>query len=213
MAAYFSGGHVVVVPNVKNMGANLSGKHVVIVVANEFEDIELLYPLLRLSEEGAEILVVPLPVGFHPRPYFDGKPVTGRFGTPVPIPVMPEGKRHRIGKLEDLDRETIDCLLFPGGFSPDYVRRDKKVLELVRLSFEQGKVIAAICHGPWVLISAGIVRGKRATGHFAVRDDLVNAGAEFVDQPVVRDGNMITSRAPNDLPEFCQEIIRALAAG
>ncbi len=111
---------------------------------------------------------------------------------------------------EDLDRESIDCLLFPGGFSPDYVRRDQRLLALVRSSFEQGKVVAAICHGPWVLISAGIVRNKSASGHLAVRDDLLNAGAEFVDQPVVRDGNMITSRAPNDLPEFYQEIIAAL---
>lgn len=193
------------------MSNTLSGKQVAIIIANEFEDIELLYPMLRLSEEGAGILVIPLEVGFHPRPYFQGKPVTGRFGTPVPIPVMPEGRRHRIGKLDDLRPSSIDCLLFPGGFSPDYVRRDQKVLELVRHCHEQGKVVAAICHGPWVLISAGIMRGKRATSHIAVRDDLLNAGAEFVDQPVVRDGNIVTSRMPNDLPEFCQEIIRALA--
>ena len=190
----------------------LSGKKVVIIVANEFEDIELLYPLLRLSEEGAQIVVVPVQMGFHPRPYFEGKPVTGRFGHTVPIPVMPEGKRYTIGKVEDLNASEIDCLLFPGGFSPDYLRRRQDVLDLVRSCHQRGKVLAAICHAPWVLISAGIMAGKRATSHIAVRDDLINAGAKFEDLPVVRDGNLITSRTPNDLPEFCLEIIHALQA-
>jgi protease I len=193
------------------MTEQLSGKKVVIIVANEFEDIELLYPLLRLSEEGAQIVVVPVQMGFHPRPYFEGKPVTGRFGHTVPIPVMPEGKRYTIGKVEDLTASEIDCLLFPGGFSPDYLRRRQDVLDLVRDCHQQGKVLAAICHAPWVLISAGVLAGKRATSHIAVRDDLINAGAKFEDLPVVRDGNLITSRAPNDLPEFCQAIIQAIA--
>ncbi len=194
------------------MSPKLTGKRVVMVVANEFEDIELLYPLLRLSEEGAEIIVVPLAMGFHPRPIMPGKPVTGRFGHPVPIPVMPEGKRYRVGKIEELTSDNVDCLLFPGGFSPDYVRRDRATLELVRACHARGKVVAAICHAPWILISAGIVKGKRATGLSAVRDDLVNAGAEYVDEPVVCDGNIITSRAPNDLPEFCGAIIAALGS-
>jgi len=192
------------------MSEKLAGKRVVIIVANEFEDIELLYPLLRLSEEGAEIIVVPVQMGIHPRPYLDNKPVTGRFGHPVPIPVMPEGRRYRIGKIEGLDADQIDCVLLPGGFSPDYVRRHKGALDLVRQCHQRGKLLAAICHAPWVLISAGIMAGRRATGLIAVRDDLINAGAEYVDEPAVRDGNIITSRAPNDLPEFCQEIIKAL---
>jgi protease I len=193
------------------MAGKLLGKKVVIIVANEFEDIELLYPLLRLSEEGAEISVVPVPMGFHPRPYLEGKPVTGRFGHPVPIPVMPEGRRYRIRAIGELSVDDIDCILIPGGFSPDYLRRHEETLNLVRQCHQRGKLLAAICHGPWVLISAKIMTGKRATGLVAVRDDLMNAGAEFVDAPVVRDGNIITSRAPNDLPDFCQEIINALA--
>jgi protease I len=193
------------------MAGKLLDKKVVIIVANEFEDIELLYPLLRLSEEGAEISVVPVPMGFHPRPYLEGKPVTGRFGHPVPIPVMPEGRRYRIRAFGELSVDDIDCILIPGGFSPDYLRRHEETLNLVRQCHQRGKLLAAICHGPWVLISAKIMTGKRATGLVAVRDDLMNAGAEFVDAPVVRDGNIITSRAPNDLPDFCQEIINALA--
>lgn len=193
------------------MAGKLSGKRVVIVVAHEFEDIELLYPILRLSEEGAEIMVVPVKDGLHPRPALEDKPVTGRFGHTVPIPVMTEGYRYTVGRLEDLNVDEIDCLLFPGGYSPDALRLHQGTLELVRRCYRQGKLVAAICHGPWVLISAGIIRGKRATGYAAVRDDLINAGAQFEDVPAVRDGNVITGRVPDDLPEFCQEIIEALS--
>ena len=194
------------------MIGKLTGKKVVIIVAQEFEDVELLYPVLRLSEEGAEIVVVPVNEGLHPRPYVEGKPVTGRFGHPVPIPVMAEGNRYRVSRFEELKAAEIDCVLFPGGYSPDALRLHAGTLELVRECHRQGKLLAAICHGPWVLISAGIMEGKRATGYIAVRDDLVNAGAEFVDVPAVRDGNIVTGRVPDDLPEFCQEIIMALAS-
>jgi protease I len=193
------------------MIGKLTGKKVVIIVAQEFEDVELLYPVLRLSEEGAEIVVVPVNEGLHPRPYVEGKPVTGRFGHPVPIPVMAEGNRYRVSRFEELIAAEIDCVLFPGGYSPDALRLHAGTLELVRECHRQGKLLAAICHGPWVLISAGIMEGKRATGYIAVRDDLVNAGAEFIDVPAVRDGNILTGRVPDDLPEFCQEIIMALA--
>lgn len=194
------------------MIGKLSGKKVVIIVAQEFEDVELLYPVLRLSEEGAEIVVVPVNEGLHPRPSLTGKPVTGRFGHPVPIPVMAEGNRYRISRIEELQAAEIDCVLFPGGYSPDALRLHPATLELVRACHRRGKLLAAICHGPWVLISAGIMEGKRATAYIAVRDDLVNAGAEFVDVPAVRDGNIVTGRVPDDLPEFCQEIILALGA-
>jgi protease I len=194
------------------MAGQLIGKKVVIIVAHEFEDVELLYPVLRLNEEGAEIVVVPVSEGLHPRPYVKEKPVTGRFGHPVPIPVMAEGNRYKISKVEELSAVEIDCLLFPGGYSPDVLRLHAGTLELVRECHRRGKLLAAICHGPWVLISAGVMGGKRATGYVAVRDDLVNAGADFVDVPAVRDGNIITGRVPDDLPEFCQEIIKALSA-
>lgn len=194
------------------MTERLSDKRVAIIVADEFEDVELLYPLLRLSEEGADIVVVPVRGGLHPRPYVEDKPVTGRFGHTVPIPVMGEGERYNLTTIEELSVDDVDCLLLPGGYSPDVLRLHEGTLDLVREFNQRGKLLAAICHGPWVLISAGIIKGKRATGYRAVRDDLVNAGAEFVDVPAVRDGNIITGRVPNDLPEFCQEIIEALAA-
>ena len=193
------------------MAEKLTGKNVVIIVAHEFEDVELLYPVLRLSEEGAEIVVVPVREGLHPRPHIEGKPVTGRFGHPVPIPVMAEGNRYSISSVGELSAAEIDCLLFPGGYSPDVLRLHAETLELVRECHRQGKLLAAICHGPWVLISAGVIGGKRATGYVAVRDDLVNAGADFVDVPAVRDDNIVTGRVPDDLPEFCQEIIKALS--
>jgi len=194
------------------MARKLSGKKVAIIVAHEFEDVELLFPLLRLSEEGAEILVAPVREGLHPRPYVEGKLVTGRFGHTVPIPVMAEGNRYSLTTVEELSADTVDCLLFPGGYSPDALRLHEGTLDLVREYHRQGKLLAAICHGPWVLISAGLMQGKRATGYVAVRDDLVNAGAEFEDLPAIRDGNIITGRVPDDLPEFCQEIIEALSA-
>ena len=193
------------------MAGKLSGKKVAIVVAHEFEDVELLYPLLRLSEEGAEIIVVPVHEGLHPRPYFEGKPVTGRFGHTVPIPVMAEGYRYTVGSIEELEAAEVDCLLFPGGYSPDALRLHEATLALIREYHRRGKLVTAICHGPWVLVSAGIVAGKQVTGYAAVRDDLINAGATFVDVPAVRDGNVITGRVPDDLPEFCQEIIQALS--
>jgi protease I len=194
------------------MKGKLTDKQVVIIVAQEFEDVELLYPILRFSEEGAEIVVVAINEGLHPRPFVEGKPVTGRFGHPVPIPVMEEGNRYRISSLEELTVNKIDCLLFPGGYSPDALRLHEGTLELVRECHRRGKLLAAICHGPWVLISAGIMAGKQATGYVAVKDDLINAGAEFLDVPAVRDGNILTGRVPDDLPEFCHEIIGALAA-
>jgi len=192
------------------MSESCRGKKVAIVVAQEFEDVELLYPIIRLSEEGAEISVVPVQEGLHTRPALDNKPVTGRFGHTVPLPVMEEGKLYSVVGLESLSPESYDCLFFPGGYSPDALRLHEATLELVRRFHEKGKLLAAICHGPWILISAGIMSGKRATGYAAVRDDLRNAGAEFVDVPAVRDGNIITGRVPDDLTEFCLEIIKAL---
>ena len=195
------------------MSKKLSGKTVVIIVANEFEDIELLYPILRLSEEGASITVVPMRLDYHThtRPYLSDKPVTGRFGHTVPIGVMAEGKRYFIKKFEEISADKLDCLLFPGGYSPDGLRIHQGLLNLIRECHKKGKIVAAICHGPWLLISAGILKGKKVVSYAPVKDDLVNAGAEFLDVPAVRDGNIVTGRVPDDLPEFCQEIIKALS--
>ncbi len=191
-------------------GNSLTGKKVVFLVANEFEDVELLYPFVRLSEEGAEVIIAPMKVGIHPRPADPSKPVTGRFGTPVPLMVFREGERHVLKELKDVSVDEVDAVVIPGGFSPDYLRRFPEVLNFVREAYQKGKVVASICHGPWVLISAGITKGKRATGVVAIKDDLINSGAIYEDSPVVVDGNLITSRTPDDLPEFCRAIINAL---
>ena len=191
-------------------GERLKGRRVAIIAANEFEDIELLYPLIRLSEEGAEVVIVPIMRGSHPRPVAQ-KPVTGRYGTPIPFGFLREGERHLIMKLDEIDPKKFDALIIPGGFSPDRLRVIPKVLKLVREFHERGKLIAAICHGPQVLISARIVKDKRMTCYVAVKDDLINASAIYVDEPVVKDGNIITARVPDDLPEFCKLIIDSLS--
>lgn len=193
------------------MTGRIEGKRVVIVVAQEFEDIELLYPVLQLSHEGAEVVVVPVDEGLHPRPSFPGKPVTGRFGHTVPIPVMEDGNRYVVRPIDSIAVDDTDCLLFPGGYSPDALRLNPGVLDLTRRCHAAGKIVAAICHGPWLLVSAGLVKGLRVCGYDAVHDDLVNAGATLLDVPAVRDGNVVTGRVPDDLPEFCEEIVRALS--
>jgi protease I len=191
-----------------HMEGRLVGKKIVIVVAQEFEDVELLYPVLRFSEEGAEIVVVPV----RKRSQFAGTLITGRFGHTVPVQVMREGNRYRISNLEEIKADEVDCLYFPGGYSPDTLRWHAGTLELTRECHRRGKLLATICHSPWILISAGVLKGKRATGYDSVRDDMANAGATVVDLPVVRDGNIITGRVPDNLPEFCQEIIKAISA-
>ena len=132
-------------------------------------------------------------------------------GCKYAIPVMAEGYRYLVESLDNIDVKQVDCLLFPGGYSPDSLRLNKDVLALTRECYSSGKIIAAICHGPWVLISAGLVKGIKTCGYDAVHDDLINAGAELLDVPTVRDGNIITGRVPDDLPEFCEEIVRALS--
>jgi len=190
----------------------LDGKKVVFVVAHEFEDIELWYPLLRLNEEGAKTFIAAVDTGLHPRPAVPGKYVTGRFGTTVPPLVHEEGKRYKLIKLEQIKANEFAAMVFPGGFSPDPLRIDQRVLKLVKEFHQKGKILAAICHGPQVLISAGIIKGKRVTAYRAVMDDLINAGALFEDVPAVVDGNIITGRVPDDLPDFCQKIIEKLSS-
>ena len=190
----------------------IKGKKICIVVAQEFEDVELLYPVLQLSYEGADISIVPVFDGCQTRPMLFDKPVTGRFGHTVPIPVMAEGNRYSVVDIDSVSLNEIDCILFPGGYSPDLLRINKDVLSLTKKCFEAGKIIAAICHGPWVLISAGLSNGLNACGYEAVHDDLKNSGAKVFDVPAIRDGNIITGRVPDDLPEFCEEIVKALSA-
>ncbi len=202
--------------------AKLDGSRLAIIVAHEFEDIELLYPTVWLSEEGAKITVATLPLTapghFHTRPFFSGKPVTGRFGTTVPLVVLEEGKRYTQKLVTELTLDDFDGLMFPGGFSPDFLRIHQPTLKLVADAYRAGKVIAAICHGPQVLISVDrrfgtdLIRGRRVTGYAAVEDDVRNADGEWVEAGAVRVGTVVTGRCPDDLPAFCQEIEEALLA-
>lgn len=169
----------------------LSGKRVAILAENMYQELELWYPLLRLREEGAEVQVI----GTGSAPTY-----TSKLGYPVTADAA----------AGDVSAADFDAVIIPGGYAPDLLRRYEPVLRLVRDAFAQGKVVAAICHAGWVLASAGVLRGRRVTSVPAIKDDMVNAGAEWVDQEVVQDGNLITSRMPNDLPAFCRAIIAAM---
>lgn len=170
---------------------NLTGKRVAVLAEDLYEDLELWYPVLRLREAGAEVTIV----GSGSKKTYEGK-----HGYPVTVDTQADRVFH----------SDFEAIIIPGGFAPDRLRRYPSVLTLVRQMSEQGKVVAAICHAGWVPISAGIVKGKRLTSVGAIKDDLVNAGAEWVDEEVVVDGNLITSRTPEDLPAFLREIVKAL---
>jgi protease I len=170
----------------------LSGKRILIFAGPMFEDIELLYPLYRLREEGAEVVVA----GLGERKY------DGKKGHPVECET----------DVEMVSAEDFDAVVIPGGYLPDHLRRSKKVLAIVREAHAAGKTVAAICHAGWVPVSAGIARGKRMTSYWSIRDDLENAGAEWIDEEVVVDGNLITSRQPADLGAFCRAIIEQVQA-
>jgi len=169
---------------------SLSGKRILIFVENVYEDLELWYPKLRLMEEGAAVQVA----GPEKKEY------RGKNG----YPCMPDMT------IQEVETRNFEALVIPGGFAPDKLRRLPRVLEIVRQFHESNKVIAFICHAGWVPISAKILRGRKVTGVSAIKDDLENAGAIFLDQPVVVDGNLITSRTPADLPDFCRAVIQAL---
>lgn len=167
------------------------GKHVVILAENQYEDLELWYPKLRLHEEKAIVTVAAM----KPDIYYS------KHGYPVEIDAT----------LDKLEVHGVDAVIIPGGYAPDHMRRHPAMVDFVREASKQQKIIAAICHAGWMLVSANIIRGKKVTGFFSIKDDLVNAGGLYEDSPVVRDGHIITSRMPNDLPAFCQEIIEAMS--
>lgn len=163
-----------------------------ILVGPEYEDLEIWYPKLRVEEAGYATVLAGI-----------GEPsYKGKHGYPCPVDVH----------IKDVDHSRMAGVLAPGGWAPDKIRRDKDVLRVVREMNSLGKVMATICHGPWIYISAGIVKGKRMTSTVGIRDDLVNAGANWVDEAVVVDGNMISSRVPKDLPQFGQQLVRLLDA-
>ncbi len=170
----------------------LDGKRVAILAENMYQEMELWVPYYRLKEEGAEVKVVGAG---------GAKAYTSKHGYPVTVDVQAEA----VSAVE------FDAVVVPGGYAPDMMRRHAAMVKLVREAFQQGKVVAAICHAGWMLASAGILKGRKATSFFAIKDDMVNAGATWLDQEVVVDGILITSRKPDDLPAFCREIIRALS--
>ena len=169
----------------------LKGKRIALLAEDRYQVLELWYPLIRLREAGAEVDVV----GRE-----KGKVHTSGHGYEVTADITASEARV----------EEYDAVVIPGGYAPDLMRRNPAMVNFVKEAYEQGKVVAAICHAGWMLASAGIARGKRLTGYYSIKDDLTNAGATWVDAPVVRDGKLITSRQPEDLPHFCQEIISAI---
>ncbi|MCA9239794.1 MAG: type 1 glutamine amidotransferase [Planctomycetales bacterium] len=172
----------------------LSGKRILAFVGDIYEDLELWYPKLRMIEAGAEVVVAG---------HDAGREYQGKNGYPCKSDVA----------IAEVQASGFDGLLVPGGFMPDKLRRDEQVLQLVRDFDAAGKLIAAICHGGWIPISAGVYRDVRVTGSLGIKDDLVNAGAIWEDAPVVVDGHHVTSRKPDDLPDFCRGMLRVLAGG
>jgi protease I len=170
----------------------LSGKKIFILVETTYNDLEFWYPFYRLKEAGAEVIVVG-PMG--------GMVYNGKAGLPVKTDAG----------MADVTAADCDGLVIPGGYAPDHMRRHAKMVQLVKDCVESGKIVAAICHAGWMLASADILKGRTVTSFFAIKDDLVHAGANYVDREVVVDGNIITSRTPDDLPPFMRAIIAALA--
>jgi protease I len=169
----------------------VSMRKVLIMVENGVEDTEFLYPYYRFQEEGYKVDVV------APKAK---ETYVGKHGVPIRPDFSPE----------EVNIEEYDALIIPGGKAPDRMRINEGLVKIVKEAYEKGKVIAAICHGPQMLIEADILRGKRATCWKSVTTDLKNAGAIFVDAPVVVDGNLVTSRFPPDLPQFCKETLKLL---
>jgi protease I len=171
----------------------LEGKKIAVLVADLYQEMEVWYPLLRFREDGAETVAVGAEAG---------KSYSSKKGYPVVADKS----------LDEVAAADFDAVIVPGGWAPDSLRQDERVLTLVREMDQARKVVAAICHAGWVLCSADIVRGRKATCFKAIKDDMIHAGANYVDEEVVVDGNLITSRVPSDLPAFCREVARVLAS-
>ncbi|QDT09088.1 type 1 glutamine amidotransferase domain-containing protein [Planctomycetes bacterium K23_9] len=170
----------------------LSGQRVLILVGEIYEDLELWYPKLRLEEAGATVTVAGPQADTH---------YNGKHGYPCTSDTAIDQMRH----------SDFESLVVPGGFMPDKLRRDKTVLDLVAAFDTAKKPIATICHGGWIPISAGVYRGVKVTGSPGIKDDLVNAGAIYQDAAVVVDGHHISSRRPDDLPDFCRALIAVMS--
>jgi protease I len=177
----------------------LAGKKIASLATHGFEQDELLSPLEALQDAGADVQVV--------SPSEESK-IKGWKGTDW-------GKKVKVDlPLHEANAEDFDALVLPGGvMNPDHLRRDPQVLEFVRSFFKAGKPVGAICHGPWTLIDAGVVRGRRMTSYETIQTDLKNAGANWVDEEVVVDNGLVTSRKPDDLPAFNAKLIEEIAEG
>lgn len=179
-------------------GTRLAGKTIGIFLDFQYEDLEVHYPKIRLEEEGAQVLLI----GTHPA----GMKYTGKHGYPA--------RSDR--SVDDVNAQQLDALVLPGGFAPDYMRRNVKMLQIISTMVMMARPVAAICHGPWMLCSARnstgspVIQGVRVTSFSAIKDDIINAGGMWEDSAVVEDRNIITSRTPADLALFCKEIIAAL---
>lgn len=164
---------------------------IIILVENQFRDEELFYPYYRMKEEGYNVVVA----GPESKTYL------GKFGIPI-----------EAESIENQNPDDFDAVIVPGGYAPDKMRMNSKMLEVVRKLSENGKVVAAICHAGWVLASADVIKDKKVTSYKAIKDDMKNAGGIWEDSEVVVDGKLITSRTPEDLPAFCKAIISKLKA-
>ncbi|MCX6102727.1 MAG: type 1 glutamine amidotransferase [Proteobacteria bacterium] len=163
-------------------------KKVVILIADEHHDLEVWYPLLRFKEAGWTVITA----GIDSKKSYQGK-----FGYPITVDTH----------IDEIKSQDFDAIIIPGGWAPDYIRRSQLAIELVSEMFRSGKIVSAICHGGWVLASANILKGKSVTSVSAIKDDLINAGALWLDKEVVVDENLVTSRKPDDLPYFCKAIL------
>ena len=168
----------------------LQGKTIATLVAEGVEDLEYYVPLMRLQEEGANVLTAAL----------DLKPIHGKNG----LEIKPDTK------IESLHANDLFALILPGGWAPDKLRRHSAVKDLVQDMDSQGKTIGIICHGGWIPISAGIMQGRRATGSVGIKDDILNAGGTWVEEPAFRKGNLVWGRVVADIPDFCRELVLAL---
>jgi len=166
----------------------LQNKHILMFIAEEYEDLELLYPKIRMAEAGAKVTIA----GDKAQETYHGKK-----GYPSQADVT----------FDSISVNDFDALIIPGGYAPDKLRKISKVIEITRQFHDQKKLIAYICHAGWIPVSAKIVKGIRCTSYISIKDDMVNAGANWVDEPVVVDRNIISSRTPDDLPYFCPAII------
>jgi protease I len=169
----------------------LKGKRAAVLVEQQYQEMEVWYPVYRLREAGCQVTLV-------------GPEANQTYPSKLGYPAKSDkGAR-------EVSANDFDLVVIPGGFAPDFIRRSEAMIRLVSDMAEQGKVVAAICHGPWVLCSTQALKGRKATCFFAIKDDVSNAGAKYVDEEVVRDANIITSRKPDDLPAFLQTIIQAV---